>query len=581
MTKQFKVIISILVGVVGLGIFSSVHAATFYLTPNNSEIGVGEKIIVELKVDSEGVSFNAAQAVLRFPKDTLQVVSLDKSASAFSFWLEEPQFSNTDGVVSFTGGTPYGVAGAAVSILKIEFLAKGIGTGTLSLTEGAVAAADGTGTNVLSKINDAAVTVITKRTAVVEPQKIPEPQQIVREAVPTGKLPIKPVVKVSLYPETTRWYNAIAPFTANWDLPLDVTGISTSLNKSPNAIPLERSEGLFDSKAFIALSDGVWYLHVRFQNNVGWGPTMHYKIAVDTQLPLGFEVTVFEGEKTDNPTPTLQFRSSDALSGLKEYQIRIGDGDPIRLDIKDFSGTFKLPLQSPGIRRIFVKAVDLAENSIEDSIDMEIIPLASPIITFVPAELFPENKQDLSIKGTALPNFNVLLRVQKVATKGTGEIITEGIAHPDDKGNWEFTFSNQLLPTGKYIILAQAQDERGALSLVVASQEVQVKSKPILQIGIFQLGMSGVLIFLLVVMALGFGAGAWFYKKRQQKLSLRLMLVKTDMAKVFRIIEEDIEKLKQAGRTPTDVDDDFVAKRLQDNIIKMEGYLNKTIDRVE
>jgi hypothetical protein len=308
---------------------------------------------------------------------------------------------------------------------------------------------------------------------------------------------------------------------------------------------------------------------------------MHYKIAVDTQLPLGFGITIFEGEKTDNPVPTLQFRSSDALSGLKEYQIRIGDGDPIRIADKDFIGTFKLPLQSPGQRKIYVKAVDLADNSIESSIDMEIIPLASPIITFVPTELFPENKQDLSVKGTTLSGFNVLLKVQKVATKGTGEIITEGIARSDDKGNWEFTFSNQLLPTGQYIILAQAQDARGALSLVVASQEVQVKSKPILQIGAFQLGMSGMLIFLLIVMALGFGAGAWFYKKRQQKLALRLMLVKTDMAKVFRIIEEDIEKLKQAGRTTTEADDDFVAKRLQDNITKMEGYLNKTIDRVE
>ena len=84
---------------------------------------------------------------------------------------------------------------------------------------------------------------------------------------------------------------------------------------------------------------------------------------------------------------------------------------------------------------------------------------------------------------------------------------------------------------------------------------------------------------LLIIIALGFGSGAWFYRERQRKLSLRLSIVKTDMAKVFRIIEDDIEKLKQANATATTADDEFVTKRLQENINKMEGYLRKEIDR--
>jgi len=589
MKYQFKTIIAILAGVIAFGIFSLAHAATLSLTPVSSEIGVGEKMTVELRIDSEGVSLNAAQAVVRFPKDTLEVTALDKTESAFSFWLEEPQFSNTEGVISFTAGTPYGVSGGAVKILKIEFRAKGTGSGTLSLTEAAITAADGSGTNILSKINDAVISVVPQRiipkvpeSQVSEPQpKIPEPEQIVRKAVPSEKLPSKPILKIPLYPEENRWYNLVAQFMVSWDLPLDISGVNIVLNKYPRSIPPEQSEGLFDNKTFGALQDGIWYLHVRFQNNIGWGSTTHYKIAVDTQPPLGFKVNIIEGEKTDNPTPTLQFKTSDALSGLKEYQIRIGDGDFIQIAIKDFTGSFKFPLQAPGKKRVVVKAVDLAENSVEDSVDIEILPIASPTITFVTNELFSDEERDLAVKGTALPDINVLLKVQKVLRKGRGEIVAEGTVHPDDKGNWELTFGNQLLRNGKYVVLAQSQDARGALSLMVESQEIRVKSKPIIQIGKFQLGMGGALIVLLIVIAGGFGGGVWFYKKRQEKLALRLLVVKTDMAKVFKLIQDDIEKLQQAMRTPTEADDEFIIKRLQENIKKMEGYLKKEIEKLE
>ena len=583
MKYQFKTIITILVGVITLGIFSSAHAAKLSLTPVNSEIGVGEKTMIELRVDSEGVSFNAAQAVVRFPKDILEVTVLDKAESAFSFWLEEPQFSNIEGVISLTGGTPYGVSGGAVGVLKIEFRAKGTGSGTLSLTEAAITAADGTGTNILSKINDAVIMVVPQKVVPKIPeiqQKIPEPQKIVRKVVPSEKLPSKPVLKIPFYPEENLWYNLVAQFTASWDLPLDISGVSTALNKYPNFIPSEKSEGLFDNKTFVALGDGIWYLHIRFQNNVGWGPTMHYRLAIDTQPPLGFEINILEGEKTDNPAPTLQFKASDALSGLKEYQLRVGDGDLIKIPEKDFTGSFKLPLQAPGKMRILVKAIDQAENSIENSVNIEIFPITSPIITFVTDELFSDKEQNLTVKGTALPDVKVLIKVQKIISKEKGEVVEEGAVRPDNKGNWEFTF-NEPLKNGQYILTAQSQDERGALSLVIESQKIRVKNKPIIQIGKFQLGMGGALIFLLVIIFGGFSGGICFYKKRQKKIALRLLVVETDMAKVFKLIQDDLEKLQQATKTPTEADDEFIMKRLQENIKKMAGYLKKEVEKIK
>ncbi len=575
MKHQFKIIIAVLAGIVAWGVFSSAQAATISLTPVSSEIGVGEKMTIEVRIDSEGESFNAAQVVIRFPKDTLEVTVLDKAESVFSFWLEEPQFSNTEGIVSFTGGAPFGVSGGAVEILKIEFLARGVGSDMLSFTEAAVTAADGSGTNILSKINDAIIAVIPQRIVPESQQKIPEPEQIIREPAPSEKLPSKPVLKIPLYPEKTSWYNLVAQFTASWDLPLDISGVNTALNKNPSSIPSGQTKGLFDNETFGILQDGIWYLHVRFKNNLAWGPTAHYRLAIDTSPPLGFELTVIEGEATDNPTPTLQFKTSDALSGLKEYQVRIGDGDLIKIPTADFSGAFTLPLQPPGERRVVVKAVDEAGNIVEDDIILETIPIASPTIVFVTEELFSDEEGGLIIKGTALPDINVLLAVLR-----EGALVANSVTRSDEKGNWEFAF-DQPFKNGRYILTVQSQDERGALSLVVESSEVRVKSKPIIQIGFIQLGKGGAALLLLFILLAGFGGGVWFYKKRQEKLALRISVVKTDMAKAFKLIQDDIEKLQKAIETPTEADDEFMKKRLRENIKKMEGYLKKEIEKLE
>lgn len=547
------------------------NAATLFLTPPSTNAAIGEKITVDIKTDSEGVSFNAAQATIRFPKDILEVSSLDKTNSAFSFWLEEPNFSNNDGVISLIGGTPYGVSGASVQILRIVFITKGSGSGEITLNDAAVTSSDGSGTNILSKTNNAVFGVSLKSTT----PKIEPPKQITREPIPGESLPGKPNIKISLYPDGSQWYNVASSFNVNWDLPLDISGISTALNKQPNFAPSANSEGLFDSKTFDVLSDGSWYLHVRFKNNIGWGPTTHQKISIDTNPPLGFEVTVLEGGSTDNPTPTLQFKTHDALSGIKEYQIRISENDLIKIPADGFSGSYKLSLLSPGEHPVVVKAVDYAGNSIESSLSLKIIPIDSPVIVFVTEQLFSDNENGLNIKGTALPNINVLISLN------IGEAsIDKGVARSDDKGNWNFSFDKPL-KNGNYVIKAQSQDSRGALSLVVDSPQIQVKSKPIIQIGAFQVGAGGALIVLLVIIVGGFVGGYWFYKKRREKINLRTAVAEGDLEKVSNLVKGDIEKIKQAAKTSTAADDEFAVKSLGENVEKMEKYLKKGIEKIK
>jgi hypothetical protein len=558
-----------------------VSAATLYLSSDKEVVNIGETLEVIIKIDSEDVGINAAQATLQFPKDILEVKNLDKSDSIFNFWLEEPAFSNEDGKVTFIGGSSFGSSGKSLKVLKAIFKVKGSGQIKFVFTDGAITVSDGSGTNVLSVMLGLELTSVPKA-GVGEPgleespsTQIPPPTQITRQPVIVQKLPIKPVIKVPLYPDPEKWYNSTANFMVQWELPADVSGVNTALDQNIS-YSNQKTDGLFESKVFpIITDDGVWYLHVRFKNNVGWGPAARYRLAIDTAPPLGFLVTSLEGEATDNPTPSLQFKTSDALSGLKEYQVKIGDDEAIKIPAADFDGLFQLPLQSPEKRQIMVRAIDEAGNSVDSVIFIDILPIASPTITFVTKELFSDEDKGLNIKGTALPNTNVLLIVlQKDA------LIANSTIRADEKGNWEFTF-DQPLRNGKYILTIQSQDERGALSLVVKSPEVRVKNKPIIQICGFQLGMGVALILLLLIIAVGFGGGVWFYKKRQGKLALRRSVVKTDMAKVFKLIQDDIEKLQQATVTPTEADDEFMAKRLQENIKKMEGYLKKEIERLK
>ncbi len=545
--------------ILGAILFSAgtAHAATLFFTPGTGEFGLNKEIVVDLKIDSDGVGVNAGQSTIRFPKDMLEVKSVDKTDSAFNFWLEEPSFSNTDGVITFVGGTPYGISGASIKVLHITFITKSAGTATLSFVDSAVTASDGSGTNVLSKSSEAAFTI----TGETIPPVITPPTQIKREPAPAVGLPKNPAVSVPLYSNQAEWYGHSNIFTTTWTLPLDVSAVATALNKQPNYIPSE-SEGLFDNKMYQALSDGIWYLHIRFKNDIGWGTVTHHRIAVDTKTPLPFEITSNESEATDNPTPVFVFKTSDALSGLREYRARVNSENWITIPAKDFKGSYKLPNQNPGKHHLTIQAVDNAGNSIESTFDYETIPLTLPTFTFATDKLFSDTTAGLSFNGTALPSTEILF----VLKKGDA-VITNNTIKVDSSGNWAFTYGESLR-NGRYIATIQNMDARGALSLIIMAPEIVVT------------GRYTTAVTTLVIILIGalFG-GFWFYERRRERTKLRIQVAERDAANVFNMIKTDVEKLEDAQKTSTPADDQFIADKLKKNVDKMGSYVKDTIGR--
>lgn len=571
--------LSIIMGTIALFAHTA-EAASLFLVPSTGEFRTGSTITVDLKIDSEGSGLNAAQATLRFPKETLQVTAVEKTNSAFSFWLEEPTYSNEDGVISFTGGTPYGISGASIQVLKITFTSKGSGTAPITIVDAAVTASDGSGTNLLSKTGSASFTISptaalpTPTTGTAAVPAIPVPKQIVREAAPASGLPIKPTIMVPLYPDGTEWYNATNVFNTRWTLPPDVSGVAAVLNKQPGFTPGE-SEGLFENKSFPALSDGIWYLHIRFKNNIGWGPVAHHRIAIDTQPPLPFELTSLEGDKSDTPSITLNFKTSDALSGLREYHIKINGNEWRVIPVQNFTGSYTVPVENPGKHRIVVMAHDLAGNGVENSIEQETIPLPSPTFTFVTSTVFTDEPTGINLKGTALPNTTVLISLKKGDARVASSTVTS-----DTYGNWEYIFSD-ILRSGNYIANIQNKDARGALSLIVDSPKISVSEKPIFQFGPVVLTKQGAIIILILLILGGLGGGRWFYKTRRERTALRIEVAENDAAKVFKMIETDIDKLDKARSTATTVDDEFIAQKMREDLKKMGTYVKKEIGKAK
>ena len=355
---------------------ASASAASYNLTADKETFAAGDTFNVDVKIDSTDVGVNAAQATVTFPKDTVQVTSLDKSTSAFDFWLQGPSFSNDSGQVTFIGGSQSGISGKALEVVRITFKVKGAGAVSIIFTDGAVTASDGSGTNVLTAMNGLQLTSVTSATAVViaPPKAVVAPTQIVRPVAAATGSPVKPAINLPLYPDPTAWYQDVTKFIVTWDLPREVTAVATDINQQPAYDPTV-SSGLFNNETFSPLADGIWYLHVRFKNSVGWGPTAHYRIGIDSAPPLSFKVTSPDGLTTANVAPTINFSTNDQPSGIQDYRVLIDN----KLATTTMLTSYTLLPQQPGNHTLVVQAVDKAGNVTENRSTLDILEI--PLIT--------------------------------------------------------------------------------------------------------------------------------------------------------------------------------------------------------
>lgn len=555
---------------------AQVDAATLYLLPESKTFGIGQEFSVDIKVNTEDVSINATQATIRFPTGILELLSADKEGSTFRFWIEEPVISNEAGTLRFIGGTAKGVSGESLQVLKMKFKAKGVGVAELTVTEAVVAAADGKGTNVLSTIEGTSISVGTE---VVKPEPPPtpveQPEKVEREPIPAEDLPGEPKLKMSLYPDEKKWYSHLGEVIVLWEVPGDIIKVAASLDQNPNAEPEDIEEELFTGKTFGILEEGIWYIHVQFKNNIGWGSVTHYKIFIDTTTPLPFEIQIDTGV-SDNPTPEIKYETQDSLSGISHALIFIDDKDPI----ESTETVTKLPVQPPGKHTVLVRILDLAGNGVEDDLEFETLPLPTPTIDFVTKTV--SQGEFVFASGKAIPNGFIDARV---FNKAEQEVFV-GVTDTDGLGNWEIIIEESL-DRGKYALTATARDDRGAISYPTEPEAVKIRAKTILSIGFVDLGWFEVILIILLLVVSGASIGAWYYTSLKKRRAAYKIIAGRDIDKLTTLLAEDLKELeslaqgsKEGFKERARPEIEFRLKSMRDTVGRMKKYLGHELDKL-
>jgi hypothetical protein len=383
-------------------------------------------------------------------------------------------------------------------------------------------------------------------------------------------LPIAPQISSPTHPDSNKWYSNKSP-KLSWSLPSDVTAVRLLVGKIPNAIPTITYTPPISSKELGNLDNGVWYFHVRFKNSAGWGDVTHFRIQIDTEPPLPFVIKFADGKETDNPRPTTFFDTTDSLSGIDYYKVKIGEGDFFLSSSEVVkSNPYTLPLQAPGKRTILVQAYDKADNLSTASEEFIIKPIDSPILINIPGEL--ASNEILKIGGkTRYSNGEVVIWFQK-----ENEPPKRQAVKPDDKGNFTAVLDERV-SNGIYRIWAEAIDERGARSL--PSEEVIVAVKPAFQqIGSWAVSVLAIVVPLvaLVILLLFIGWYGWQrFRRLRNKVKKEVGRIEQMVHKAFDALREDVrEGINTLEKTRN-------KRQLTEEEEKMLKHLKRSLDNTE
>ncbi|MFH1713813.1 MAG: hypothetical protein ABH876_01375 [Patescibacteria group bacterium] len=557
----------ILITILFLFIAVSVQAqgGSLFLSPGSGSFIVEDTFPVEVEIDTAGISINAVQVTIYFPSEELEVLNISKDSSIFTLWPKEPEFSNFSGEISFSVGTPHPGFSGIGNIITINFKAKKEGLASLVFGDGQVLANDGKGTNILVFLKEAKYFI----------QKLESPADVKIEAR-LDQAPLPPQIICLTHPQKKEWYNNNNPLF-QWEVSPDVTGVSFILDRDPNTIPDTNSEGKIQSKIYENIDDGIWYFHIRLENEMGWSEPAYYKIQVDASFPYPLEIIIDNAGDSTNPRPNLYFETNDDASGISYYKFKIGEENFLDLMLAQIN-PFPLPFHSPGHYSVIVRAMDEAGNGVESKAMIDVKPIENPQITIWP-EIYVSGEKMFYIEGTALPEVEITIFLKK-----DGKVIKKWQTLSDSQGEWSF-FTRDLIKSGTYYLSAQAKDKRGAVSEVTTPKTMEISLSGLALGPILITFKSLVLIFALISILGILIFGFLIFRIRQSKKILKKETkeVKESVQTSFEELRKEIEKrIEMLDSRPGFTDKEKkVCDELKETLKVVEESVNKEIKDVE
>jgi len=339
---RFKIIILAALSLTGVLCTShSVLGATLDITPANSTATVGDLVELQFLLNTDGVAANATEASLTFPTSLLEIQSVTKQ-TLFSYWPDDPVYSNVAGTLFFSGGLPHpGYNGTDGNLVTVRVLTTAVGTAQLCESSVIITADTDAGSDISSGTTCATIVISS-----------------VSPALP----PDIPTVTSSTHPDETQTYANNDP-SFEWILDAGVTGFSYVLDQVSNTIPDDISEGTDTTINYVDVADGRWYFHIKAENENGWGDVTHYQVRIDTVLPSVIATFLYGNDTTDT-TPDMLVKAEDNGSGITKIELVIDGGSAI--DITAFNGSTYTFLELViGTHTVVIRAYDAAGNVVE------------------------------------------------------------------------------------------------------------------------------------------------------------------------------------------------------------------------
>ena len=154
------------------------RSASLFISKPAQNIEVGDRITISIKAQSTEQSINAVSGSVSFPEDRLRVIAVSKSHSIVNLWTREPSLGRNR--VSFEGIilNP-GYLGQSGNIFDITFETKRSGESFIGLSEGAVLANDGLGTNILDSLKSISLNILESKSIAVVTTPVYDSQKII------------------------------------------------------------------------------------------------------------------------------------------------------------------------------------------------------------------------------------------------------------------------------------------------------------------------------------------------------------------------------------------------------------------
>lgn len=539
-------------------------AASFYFSPETGIYSVGDVISADIMLDSGGEPVNAAEGILNFNKEELEVVKITKDSSIFRLWTQEPDFSNLNGVISFAGGTTENFEGSGGNVFSISFRVKSSSESSLvNFSSAAILAADGKGSNIITTMRSAAYTLVPKISA-------PKADS----AVLSQGVPVFAQISSDTHPDQDRWYSDNNPHFS-WPVLPDILTTRMGFDAVSDSLPgVLYNEALFE-KNIGSVDNGIWYFHIQQKNKNGWGQVSTFKVNVDNGRPTDLFIEIYQRYNITDPKPKFFFNVSDAISQINYFEVFIDNNKVHAWYPVAPPYIYEAPVLTPGDHIIIAKAYDGAGNFTANSFNFKIEPISAPRIVYSSSGLQPG--EILTVLGsTEYKDSPVTIWLQK----DKGEPVAFSVLS-DVAGNFTFV-SDDSLQEGVYTLWAEITDSRGAKSSPSEKIKIAVQQALIIKWGNKAvLVMSVILSFisLLIVLFFVLWHTARRFKDLIRKIRKETLEAEESVQKEFSILKNDVlEQIKilESARNKREL---TIAEKIAIN--KLKKHLDIAHDNID